>query len=795
MATKKKTRKRASGAKRNIIRWMWRLFFLFMFLLIVLFGLISVGAIGYLPPISELQNPIDKYASQIYSSDAKLLGTFSQSKENRIFVKYSELSPHLIHALVATEDERYYSHSGIDAYALARAVIKTGILQQKGGGGGSTISQQLAKLLWSPSASSKLARVVQKPIEWVIATNLERFYTKDEIINLYLNKYDFNYNAVGIQSAAQTYFDKVPHDLTIEESAMLVGMLKNSSLYNPVRRPELTKKRRDVVFVQMRKAGYLSAAQVDSLRKKPIRLQFKRVSHNEGGAPYFREHLRIMMTAKKPDRKKYAVWQEQQYREDSASWIHNPLYGWCHKNKKPNGSDYNIYTDGLKIYTTIDTRMQRYAEEAVSEHLGDYLQPRFDKEKKGRTYAPFSRAVRNKVDELMASAMKQTDRYRGLKRSGMSENEILKNFKNKKVEMKVFSWKKGEIDTTMTPWDSIRYHKSFLRAGFMALDARTGHVKAYVGGTDFHFFKYDMVALGKRQIGSTVKPYLYTLAMEEGMTPCDEVLHEAQTLTTATGKTWTPRNPGARAVGEMVPIKWGLQNSSNWVTAYLMKMFSPHAFARILESFGLQSRIDPVVSLALGICDASVYEMAGAYTSFANRGIRINPLIVTRIEDSYGNVVMNFRPEMHEIFSEQASFKMLDMLRAVIDGGTGVRMRFRYNIKGQMGGKTGTTQNNSDGWFMSFTPDLVAGCWVGGEDRSVHFDRMSLGQGASMALPVHGLFYQKVYADKGLKYKDNTQFDIPSKYADPCIGKEDSSSKLDEEIITEGAAGIDDLFD
>ena len=792
----KKSMSKKPTIKRKIIKTLWVTFGVSVLFSVLLFGLIAVGAIGYLPPIDQLENPIDKYASQLYSSDGEVLTTYSQSKENRVFVTYDELSPHLINALIATEDIRFYSHSGIDAYALARAVIKRGLLRQKSGGGGSTITQQLAKLLYSPKAESTFHRLLQKPNEWVIAVKLEHFYTKEEIINLYLNKYDFNYNAVGIKSAAKTYFNKLPSELNVEESAMLIGMCKNSSLYNPVRRPELTQQRRNVVLNQMRKSRHLTQNQVDTLKTIDIELDFNRSSHRDGLAPYFRQYLAGIMMSKKPERKNYtASWLQQQFIEDSLSWETNPLYGWCYKNTKSDGSYYNIYTDGLKIFSTIDSRMQKHAEDAVKEHVGEYLQPAFTKEKAGRSYAPYSRSVSDRVDGLIQVAMRQTDRYRDLRNEGKSEEEIVELFKNNEVEMKVFSWEKGEIDTTMTPWDSIKFHKGFLRAGFMAMNPVTGHVKAYVGGPDFNFFQYDMVNTGKRQIGSTIKPFLYTLAMEEGMTPCDMMLHVPQTLTTETGELWTPRNPGAKRVGETVSIKWGLQNSSNWVTAYLMKLFSPYAFARLLHSFGLESPIDPVVSLALGPCDASVSEMVKGYSAFTQRGILIDPLYVTRIEDSHGNLVATFVPQMKEIFSESTSFKMLDMLRAVIDGGTGGRLRFRYNLKGQMGGKTGTTQNNSDGWFMSFTPEIVAGAWVGGEERSIHFDTMAMGQGASMALPIHGLFYQKIYADKELKMSDNGVFNIPEEFSDPCSDTDRPSSSYEDYEKQKPQVGIDDMFD
>ena len=777
-------------SSKQIIKALWIAFGSGIGLVIIIFTLISTGVIGYIPPIDDLENPIDKYASQVYSADGELLGTFSQAKNNRIYSSYDDLSPYLVNALIATEDARFYAHSGIDAYSLARAIVKTGILQQSSGGGGSTITQQLAKQLYSPPAENVVERVLQKPIEWVIAVKLEKTYTKEEIINFYLNQFDFLYNAVGIQSAAQVYFNKTPKDLTMEEAAVLIGMCKNPSYYNPKRFPERAKGRRNVVLEQMEKANYITKAQLDTLKKTELKLNFRKVDHKDGLAPYFREYLRITMNAKKPEKSKYKAWQIDRYATDSVNWETNPLYGWCSKNKKPDGSNYNLATDGLKIYTTIDSRMQQYAEEAMMEHLSKELQPQFDKEKKGRTYAPFSYSVRNRVDSLLYGAMKISDRYINLKKDGLSDKEIYKVFQ-KPVDMKVFSWK-GEIDTTMTPLDSIRYHKSFLRAGFMAMDTHTGHVKAYVGGIDYKFFQYDMVNMGRRQVGSTIKPYLYTLAMQEGMTPCDEMTYVPQTLITETGKEWTPRGGRASKFGEKVTIKWGLQNSDNLVTAYLMSQTSPYAFARMLHSFGITGKIDAVVSMSLGTHDVSVAEMTAAYTSFANKGIRALPLYVTHIEDTFGNIVpgSNFLPRSEEVFSEGTYVKMLDMLRGVIDGGTGGRVRRNYGITGPLGGKTGTTQNNSDGWFMGFSPKLAAGCWVGGEDRSIHFDRTNEGQGAAMALPIFGLFMKKVYADKDLEYKNSDQFPVARGYG-VC---DRPSTGTDDDGETTPNVGIDNIF-
>jgi len=776
--------------KRVIIVSAWTIYAVCVLAVIFVFIAISKGAIGYMPPVEQLENPIDKYASQVVSSDGKTLGSYAYSMDNRIRVNYEDLSPELVKALIATEDIRYAKHSGIDAQGLFRAIVKRGLLFQKSGGGGSTITQQLAKQLYSPSADNVVQRMLQKPIEWVIAVQLERFYTKEEIINLYLNKFDFLYNAVGIQSAARVYFGKTPGTLKVEEAATLVGMCKNPSYYNPVRHNERTRGRRNVVLEQMYKANYLTRAECDSLKALPLTLYFTRTDHKEGLAPYFREYLRMVLTAKQPQRKNYASWQGQKFKEDSVAWENNPLYGWCNKNKKTDGTNYDIYTDGLKIYTTIDSRMQNYAEESVKEHIGKDLQPSFTKEKKGRSYAPFSRDLKTEeVDEILVRSMRQTDRYREMKKGGMKDDEIRKEF-NKPIDMRVFSWN-GPTDTIMSPWDSIRYHKSFLRTGFMSMDARTGHVKAYVGGIDYNYFQYDMVNGGRRQIGSTIKPYLYSLAMIEGFTPCDEMLHVEQRLRDENGKPWIPQNAGAKRVGEMVTLQWGLQQSSNWVTAYLMSKLSPYTFVNLLHSYGLQNQMDPVISICLGTPDVSVGEMVTGYSAFANKGIRTEPLYVTRIEDPYGNTIANFTPVMKEVLTEDASFKMLPMLRSVMDGGTGSRVRYRYGVRAPMGGKTGTTQNHSDGWFMAFTPSLVSGCWVGGEDRSIRFDRMTEGQGASMALPVFALYMQKVYADKTLGYSQEEEFEVPPQYSNPC-------NKTSEKSTTEspyGTGGIDRMFE
>ena len=774
--------------RKRLIAIGWSLFGLCFLSVALIFAAIAKGWIGYVPPVEDLENPHLKFATQIISDDGQLLGTWSLSKENRVYVGYADLSPFLIKALIDTEDVRFKAHSGIDAKAFFRALIKRGVLMQRNAGGGSTITQQLAKQFYSPIADNVMERLLQKPIEWVIAVQLERYYTKEEILTMYLNKFDFLNNAVGIKTAANTYFSKEPKELNVEEAATLVGMCKNPSFFNPRRFNERAKGRRNVVIEQMRKAGDLTKAEADSLKKLPLTLHYRRVDHKEGLATYFREYLRILMTKKKPVRSHYLAWEGQQYYEDSVAWINNPLFGWCAKNKKKDGTNYNLYTDGLKIYTTIDSRMQQYAEEAVNEHVAGYLQPLFFKEKKRRKNAPFTNQISSEeVKAILGRSMHQTDLYRYLKKEGKSEAEIAKAF-DTPHEMSVFSYK-GEIDTLLTAMDSIRYYKHFLRTGFMSMDPHTGYVKAYVGGPNYTYFQYDMAMVGRRQVGSTIKPYLYTLAMENGFSPCDMVRHVEQTLMTEDGRPWTPRNANRKRYGEMVTVKWGLANSDNWVTAYLMGKLSPYQLVRLIHSFGVMNQeIDPVVALSLGSCEISVGEMVSAYTAFSNHGIRTAPLFVTRIEDNEGNTVATFAPQMSEVISEDATYKMLTMLRSVINEGTGNRIRRIYNITADMGGKTGTTNDNSDGWFMGFTPSLVSGVWVGGEDRDIHFDSMLYGQGASMALPVWGLYMQKVYADKALGYSQEETFQIPEGF-DPC------SDILNATSNTTSNEGLDDIFE
>ena len=751
--------------QRKLIAGLWIAFGVMAAAMMVFFYMAYNGMVGYMPPVEELKNPHDRFASVIYSADGEELGRYFRNTGNRVYADFDEISQNVIDALISTEDSRFEDHSGIDVRALARVGVKTLLLGQRNAGGGSTITQQLAKQLYSPESHGLMSRVMQKPIEWMIAIKLERFYSKEEIIKMYLNQFDFLYNAVGIKSAAHVYFGKTPEELTVEEAATLVGMVKNPAYYNPVRRPERTMQRRNVVLDQMMRNGKLTAQQADSLKALPLKLDFHRVDHKNGLAPYFREELRRMLKAHRPVASDYPKWDRQRFYDDSLAWENDPLYGWIDKNPKPDGSKYDIYTDGLKIYTTIDSRMQKYAEDAVEEHLSKTLQPAFFKEKRGSKSAPYTtnrtEVSQQQIDRLIEHAMQQTDRYRVMQKNGASKAEIEKSFRTPH-EMKVFSYQ-GNIDTIMTPLDSLMYNKHFLRTGFMAMEPKNGHVKAYVGGPDFEHFQYDMVATGRRQIGSTVKPFLYTYAMEEGFTPCDEFLNEQPVLYDENGRPWAPRNSGKSRIGEMVDLRWALTNSNNWISARLISQLSPASLVRTMHNFGITAHLDPVMSLCLGPADVSVKEMVTAYSAFANRGMRVDPMFVTAITDANGNVLAEFSPRHTEVISEEAYWRILSMLLNVVDSGTGNRIRRPpYNITAQTGGKTGTTNSNSDGWFMAFTPGLVAGTWVGGEERYIHFNSMAQGQGASMALPIYGSFMKKVYADPALPYSQDMRFEFPS---------------------------------
>ena len=773
--------------RKHFIYMLWGIFATFVVSAMLAFFAIWNGWIGYMPDIEDLQNPISRFATQVYSADGKVLGTWNLNKENRIVIPYKKMSPYLIKALVATEDARFYEHSGIDYRALGRAIIKRGILGQTNAGGGSTITQQLAKQLYSEKAGSTLERLLQKPIEWVIAIRLERYYTKQEIIALYLNYFDFLHNAVGIKTAANTYFNKEPKDLTLCEAATLIGLCKNPSLFNPVRYPDRARDRRNVVLSQMVKAGYLSRGEYSRYAAEPLTLNFHRTDHKDGTATYLREYLRHYMMAKRPERGNYPSWNYAQFVTDSILWNTDPLYGWCNKNYKKDGSPYNVYSDGLKVFTTIDSRMQRYAEEAVYQHVARYLQPIFSKETARKPSSPYSDKLTPKqIKVILNRSITQSERYQTMKAAGCSEQEIHDAFR-KKIDMTVFTYH-GDVDTLMSPLDSIRYYKTYLRSGFMSMDPKTGAVKAYVGGLDYFHFMYDMVSLGRRQVGSTIKPFLYSLAMENGFSPCDLAPNRQHTYMVA-GRPWTPRNANHSRYGQMVTLKWGLQQSNNWISAYLMSKLNPQQFVQMLRDFGINSPdIHASMSLCLGPCEVSVSEMVSAYTAFANHGIRTSPMFVSRIEDNEGNTLATFQPRMNEVIGAENAMKMLTMLMGVVDGGTAGRLRYRYNLEGQIGAKTGTTNNNSDGWFIGFTPQLVSGCWVGGEERDIHFDSMSMGQGATMALPIWAIFMKKVYADPTLGIRPDVKFDLPDGY-NPCY-----KPKSDQDDF-EQVDGIDEVFE
>ncbi len=741
----------------------WKFFVIFWSVVLVgiigvfvFFWLISAGKLGFMPTFEELENPNNRFASEVYFADGPIMNRYFE-KENRKYIEYREIPQSVIDALIATEDVRFYDHSGVDVRGLFR-VAKGLLTANTSAGGGSTISQQLAKMLFPRESDLNVFELaIRKFREWVIAVRLEKSYTKEEILTMYLNKYDFLNLAVGISSAADIYFQVPLDSLKVEQAAMLIGMAKNSSYYNPVRRPELTLNRRNVVLSQMYKYDKITREECDSLKKLPLGLNFKRVDHKEGLATYFREYLRLFMTANKPDRKRYR--DLSQFRLDSIAWETNPLYGWCKKNVKVDGSHYDLYSDGLKIYTTLDSRMQKYAEEAVREHLSQDLQPLFDKEKVKKLRPPFSNDMTPaEIEEVLDRSIRQSERYRVLSKQGMSFDEIRKTF-DQPLEMQVFTWS-GIRDTVMTPLDSIKHYKSFFRSGFMVMQPQTGYIKAYVGGPDYRYFMYDMVSAGKRQVGSTIKPILYTLAMQEGLGPCDKVPNIPQTFILPTGEPWSARG-GTKRQGEMVTLRWGLANSENNISAWVLKQFTPEAVAQMAHKMGITSFIDPVPSVFLGTAEITVKEMVAAYSIFANKGVYNSPLPVCRIEDKYGNVLQEFRPESREVITENTAYLMCNLLEGVVTGGTGVRLRYKYKLMNPMGGKTGTTQKHADGWFMGVTPDLVGGVWVGAEDRSIHFQNLANGQGASMALPIWAKFLLKAYADPRLKMSDRP-FDRPA---------------------------------
>ncbi len=740
--------------RKKFVIILWSVFAIFFSLVALLFVCIDKGWIGYMPPLDELQNPISRYASQIISEDGRLLGTWSRN-ENRVFVSTDSISPYVFDALVATEDARFYNHSGIDVRAIGRAVVKRGIMGHKQAGGGSTITQQLAKQLYSEGASTTLQRLMQKPIEWVIAVELEKYYTKQEILTLYLNYFDFLHNAVGIKTAANVYFSKSPKDLTITESAMLIGMCKNPSYFNPIREPDRCLQRRNVVLQQMLKEGFIAEADYASLSQEPLGLKFHRIDHKEGQAAYLREYLRRIMMACKPDPADYREWQRQQYYEDSLMWETDPLYGWCKKNKKKDGTYYDIYTDGLKVFTTIDSRMQRYAEDAVRRHVALGLQGRFVAEGRSNPNFPYASTLSPKqVLAHIERAVRQSDRYRLLKASGASDDDIKKAFRTP-VDMTVYT-AHGSVDTLMTPLDSIKYYKKILRSSLVSIDPANGHVKAYVGGLNYAYFQYDMATVGRRQIGSTMKPFVYALGLQGGLTPESTMLNARRDY-----GGWSPRNGSHARYGQMVTLAWGLSQSNNWVTAGLMYEIDPtgKSLVRDLHALGVANdNLQPSLSLCLGTCDITACELASAYTAFVEKGIHRAPILVSRIEDNKGNIVAEFAPRMNEVYSEETAYHMVEMMKGVINHGTGGRLRYKYNLTGPIAGKTGTTNDNSDGWFVGCVPRLVTAVWVGGDERDIHFSSTSMGQGAASALPLWALYMKKVFADSKLGYKPDEEF-------------------------------------
>ena len=780
------------ATKKKISKWFWILvispFALLMFLVLL------VWMFADIPSFAELENPDNKLATQIIAEDGEILTTFHI--ENRTYVSYDELSENLVHAAVATEDVRFYRHSGIDFIGLGRILFKTILLSNSSQGGGSTITQQLAKTLYPRAEMEKkipgiyhIKMVWTKLKEWITAVKLERDYTKDEIMTMYLNSIFFGSGAYGVRAASETFFGKHPSELTIEESAMLVGMVNKPTRYNPALNPDKALVRRNFVIGQMEKAGYFDdqakAAGVkttafrDSIRQIPIELNYQVQDHNSGHAPYFRDMVRRVMSAKKPKRSSYSV--PEDYTADSLSWATDDLYGWLEKNKKADGTPYDLDRDGLRIYTTINYKMQKYAEEAVQERMRD-LQADFRKDLRHKTNKPFSNDIDAPTrDRLMQQARKWSDRYRVLKKKGLNDSQIFKTF-SEPVNMRVFAYnKKGYIDTTMTPDDSIRYYKSILRTAFVAMEPGTGHVKAYVGGPDYRYFKYDNVRQGKRQVGSTIKPFLYTLAMQEGLTPCTKVTNVPVTFLTPGGETWTPRSTDKEEwIGKTVTLKWGLTNSSNNISAFLMKQYGPEAMADMMKRMGIQSHVDEVPSLCVGPADLTLWEMVAAYNTFPSRGVYVTPLFVTRIEDRQGNVLSEFTNRKREAIAESTAYLMVNLMEGVVQGGTASRLRYRYNLTGEIAGKTGTTNDNSDGWFIGYTPTLVAGVWTGAEDRQVHFQSITYGQGAHMSLPTWGIFMKKVLADGTLGISADDRFVAPAGEFSglDCTGGDNDASEV-----------------
>lgn len=729
-----------SNKKKNTKRsykTLWICFGAFWLAVVLFFSFLSMGWLGFMPSFEQLENPRSNQASEVISADGEILGFIGI--QNRSNIDYEDISPNAINALIATEDVRFYNHSGIDARSLARVLFKTVIGRHSSSGGGSTITQQLAKNLFPRERKGKLATVYAKFKEWIVAVKLEHNYSKNEIITMYFNTVDFGSNAFGLKTASKTFFGKEPCDLEVNEAAMLVGLLKAPTAYSPIRNPENALKRRNTVLMQMHKYEYLTDAEYDSLRVLPVDMSNYTVqSHNDGLATYLREDIRSYMK------------------------------DWCKYHKKSDGTNYDVHKDGLRIYTTIDSRMQRYAEEAVEKHMSEEIQPAFYRELKRRNNDPFTGITKEQKNQLMTQAMKSSDRYRECKALGMKDKDIRANF-DKEVKMRVFAWNdKGYIDTTMTPWDSLLYYKRFLNVGMMSVEPGTGYVKAYVGGINYRYFKYDNVRTN-RQVGSTFKPFVYTMALKNyDVYPCTEVPNNQICIELWDGSLWCPKNSTDERENEMVTLKWALAHSVNWVSAYLMTLGptegTPGQVIEIARSMGIKSEIDPVVSICVGTPELTVYEMAGAMATYANKGEYVEPIIITRIENNEGKVLERFTPERHEAIDEVTAYMMIEMMKGVVQSGTGVRLNYKYHLNDYshgIAGKTGTTQNNSDCWFIGITPKLATAIWTGGEVRSIHFRNMTFGQGAAQALPIFGHFMKSIYEDPKLNF-DRGDFDTPS---------------------------------
>ena len=725
---KKKKKTKATYNPSKAIRNLWIVFGSLLLLVILFFICVATGIFGIMPSFEELENPRTNLATEIISCDGKVLGSYYV--ENRSNVRYSELSHYMPEALISIEDERFTDHSGIDEKALFRVAF--GVLTGRKKGGGSTITQQLAKNLFPRGENLSTPQLVLRKFqEWITATKLEHNYSKEEIIAMYLNTVSYGHNAFGIRSAAKTFFDKSPKDMNIEECALMAGVVNAPSRFSPIRNTERSMARRNLVLKKMAENGFITQAECDSISLIPIDMShFNVMDHNTGQATYFREFLR------------------------------GELNEWAKNTTRADGKPYNIYRDGLKIYTTIDSRMQQYAEDAVKEFMGKELQPMFYSHWKGQKNAPFSNLTADEIDHILETSMKRSDRYRSLKNAGVCMDSIKAAF-NRPVPMTVFSWD-GPIDTVMTPMDSIRYYKWFLQASLISIESHTGHVKAYVGGLDYRFFKYDHVTQARRQVGSTFKPFLYSLAMQEGeYTPCTRIPNIQYNIQLEDGKIWSPGNSGG-SVGQEITLKYALAQSNNWISAYLMNQFGPNAVIGMARRMGVESPIDAVPAICLGVCDLKLIEMVGAMSTFANQGVYIKPMFITRIEDKNGNVIQRFSPEESEAMSELTAYKMVELMKGVVQSGTGIRLRSYYGFKNPIAGKTGTTQKQSDGYFMGITPDLTTGVWVGAEDRSVHFRSTRLGQGSHTALPIWAMYMKKVYNDKSLNI---SQGDFPKPYA------------------------------